>query len=586
MRALYLSNTAIAGLLAAFTAWGTASGTAWADPVQLTGATPIQHVILILQENRSFDNYFGTYPGADGIPQGTCVPFNPKKPKLGCIAPFHDQHDINSGGPHEATGAQLDVDDKGNGPEMDGFVYEQTNGGSKSCSAKESPDGSRLSPACKGLIPGVGRHDAVGYHTSAELYNYWSYAQHFVLQDQLYESVRGWSGASHLYTSSEWSATCTNFTDVSTCTTNPIGDVPYKTQVRFPWVNLYQLLDKNNVSWKYYLGEGQEPDCDDGEMTCEPQQQAGSIVSIWNPAPGFAYVEAQGANYIAAHNPDVNQFLADVKNGTLPQVSWIVPSLKFSEHPPAGITDGMMFVTSLVNAVMQSPYWQNTAIFVAWDDWGGFYDHVIPPTVDTNATATPIQGYGLRVPGLMISAWAKAGLIDHSTLSLDSYATLIEDLFMNSTRLNPTQMGEPDSRPTIRDAVTSVKFPNGASANVGKLIDEFDFQQSPLPPLVLSTHVPTGITIGCASSDSNNPQNCTVNNVKILWEPVAGKYVPGPFTYHVLRDGVELGGACVTTGTLCWDLGAPSGTHYYTAYSVDQNNVASPVSAGAEADVP
>ena len=117
---------------------------------------------------------------------------------------------------------------------------------------------------------------------------------------------------------------------------------------------------------------------------------------------------------------------------------------------------------------MQGPDWNSTVIFLAWDDWGGFYDHVVPPTVDQN-------GYGLRVPGLVISPFAKKGFIDHQTLSFDAYLKLIEDIFLNGQRLDPKTDGRPDPRPTVRESVSTL----------GDLLQEFDFNQTPLPPLIL-----------------------------------------------------------------------------------------------------
>ena len=301
--------------------------------------------------------------------------------------------------------------------------------------------------------------------------------------------------------------------------------------------------------------------------------------------PGFTYIQQQGAAYLQAHNPDLDQFLVDIKNGTLPQVSWVVPAGTFSEHPTFGVTAGMEYVTSLVNAVMQSPYWQNTAIFITWDDWGGFYDHVPPPNVDMNKTATPIQGYGLRVPGLLVSAYAKPGYIDHGVLSFDAYATLIEDLFASSSRLDPVAMGQPDNRPDVRDALTSVTFPDGSTAPIAKLINEFNFSQTPIPPLVLSTHIPTGIKIACGSTDVNNPQNCVGNDVTISWDAVASGGVKGPFTYAVLRDGATKP-VCTSATAKCKDKNVPSGAHFYSAYSIASTNVQSPPSATAEADIP
>jgi phospholipase C len=535
---------------------------------------PIRHVIVIMQENRSFDQYFGTFPGADGIPPDTCVPLDPAKPSLGCVRPFHDPHDVNAGGPHLAASAQADLDDGITADKMDGFIHQQSI--AKTGCAPNAP-------ACSANGNGVSRHDVVGYHTQDEIYNYWAYAKHFVLQDRLFEGVRSWSYPEHLDLTSEWSASCKDYSKASTCFTDPNPASP-TTGTNLPWVSLFQLLDVKGVSWKYYLGTGTEPDCEDGEMTCEPQVQTHGVPSIWNPAPYFAWVKAKGPKYLQEHNPDVDRLLLDVKNGTLPQVSWVVPSDTYSEHPPAGVTRGMEYVTSMVNAVMRSPYWKNTVIFIAWDDWGGFYDHVVPPNVDRNGTNTPIEGFGLRVAGLTVSAYAKAGTIDHQMLSLDSYATFIEDLFMNGARLNPTALGNPDKRPAIRDALTRVKFPDGSTEPIGNLMNEFDFNQSPLHPLVLSTSIPTGIMASCGTG-ANKGERCPQPPVTITWAAVTGKQVHGPFIYHVRRDGVELP-QCASRRTTCMDSNPGSGVHLYRAYSVGPKGIASPLSAASEVDVP
>jgi phospholipase C len=132
------------------------------------------------------------------------------------------------------------------------------------------------------------------------------------------------------------------------------------------------------------------------------------------------------------------------------------------------VSRGQAYVTSVVNAVMRSKDWKSTAIFLTWDDWGGFYDHVKPPTVDG-------QGYGLRVPGLVISPYARRGYIDHQILSQDAYLKFIEDAFLHGQRIDPKTDGRPDPRPDVRE---NAKI-------LGNLAADFDFRQKPRAPLVL-----------------------------------------------------------------------------------------------------
>jgi phospholipase C len=420
----------------------------------------IKHVVVIMQENRSFDHYFGTYPGADGIPMQNgvptvCVP-DPKTSQ--CVKPYHDGRDVNAGGPHGAAAAAADID----GGKMDGFIA-QHRSGQKACA---NPD----TPGCAaGQTP-----DVMGWHDAREIPNYWTYAQQFVLQDHMYEPNSSWSLPAHLFLVSGWSASCTQPRNPQSCVNaldGPRGGLN-TAKNDYAWTDATYLLHRANVSWAYYLSEGNEPDCADEAMLCAPKSQLRNVPGIWNPLPAFDTVKEDNQ---LANIQIVDQYYSAAKSGTLPAVSWIVPENSVSDHPPAKISDGQAYVTSLVNAAMSGPDWNSTAVFVTWDDWGGFYDHVAPPKVDEN-------GYGLRVPGLVISPYAKKGYLDHQTLSFDAYLKLIEDLFLGGERIDPKTDGRPDPRPDVREN----------ASQLGNLVDDFDFTQAPRPPLILPTQPQPG----------------------------------------------------------------------------------------------
>jgi phospholipase C len=431
-----------------------------AGAAPLTGIHKIRHIVVIMQENRSFDSYFGTYPGADGIPKNVCVP-DPLRG--GCQRPYHNPRDRNFGGPHDHVDAVSDI----NGGLMNGFIDRAQSGRRVFCNKHINAPSCSLAPQ---------NPDVMGYHDSREIRNYWSYARHFVLQDHLFQADTSWSLPQHLFLVSGWSAKCSRAGDPASCVNaiqgpgSPPGE-PQNTTGKKPdyaWTDLTWLLHKHHVSWGYYVFNGTEPDCRSNSMFCKALPQSAKTPGIWNPLPWFDTVKQDGQLENIA---PFNEFLRAARTGTLPAVSWLAPTDSVSEHPPASIKRGQAYVTGVINTIMRSKDWSSTAIFLSWDDWGGFYDHVKPPYADQN-------GYGLRVPGLVISPYAKKGFIDHQILSHDAYLKFIEDDFLGGARIDPLTDGRPDPRPVVRERLPLL----------GDLRRDFNFNQAPRRPLLLPLH--------------------------------------------------------------------------------------------------
>jgi phospholipase C len=202
------------------------------------GLEKIEHFVFIMQENRVFDHYFGTYPGADGIPSVICLADSVSG---GCVAPYHDTNDVNRGGPHGWNNARADID---NG-KMDGFVKEAYKGKSTKGNENCKPP----SPFC---TPGKDPRDVIGYHDYHEIPNYWNYARHYVLQDHMFESVASYSLPAHLYMLAAQSE-------------GYVGDGQAKpTTYNFPEIT--ELLASGKIDWKYYVTSGGLPDTEDAEV--------------------------------------------------------------------------------------------------------------------------------------------------------------------------------------------------------------------------------------------------------------------------------------------------------------------------------
>ncbi|MEM0117984.1 MAG: alkaline phosphatase family protein [Conexivisphaerales archaeon] len=380
----------------------------------------IQHIIIIMQENRTFDNYFWTYPGQVGYNSSLCIPYNPSQPSLGCAKPRLSTDPALSGDlPHDWQSSWTSY---ANGS-MDGFLE----------AANDNPA-------------------VMYYYNNQTIPNLWNYAEHYVLADEFFSSVKSYSQPNHWYMiagaapqvsllqgSKQERNSCydpnTKSLTLSTCTyINQAQEIQ----------TIADQLTLHGISWKYYDTPIGPSD------TLDKAIISGKAFDYWNPldAKNSTYVDpSYRANVVARE-----QIFWDIGNGTLPQVSWVIPSPAISDHPPANITLGMWWITDLVNAVMQSQYWKNTVIIVLWDDYGGFFDTVPPPTVDS-------YGLSFRVPALIISPFAKQGYLDHTVYSFESTLKFIEWRF----NLPPL---------------------NSRVANANNILDALNLEQAPLPPLI------------------------------------------------------------------------------------------------------
>jgi phospholipase C len=243
-----------------------------------------------------------------------------------CDKPYHDDKDVNAGGPHGEANAKAAIDEG----KMDGFVAEAVKG-RRGC--KDAND-----PACVNSA----KNDVLGWHDAREIPNYWAYAQNFVLQDHMFQPDMAWSLPSHLFMVSGWSARCTEDAAISCTNQTDLPEYPpdFKPPFYVPntnpnplyaWTDLTYLLHQRKVSWGYYVKAGDEPDCRDDAADCPPKAQSARTPGIWNPLPFFSTVKKDDE---LGNIQDSSKFLDAARTGTLPSVSWVIPDNHDSEHPP------------------------------------------------------------------------------------------------------------------------------------------------------------------------------------------------------------------------------------------------------------
>jgi phospholipase C len=378
-----------------------------ASTVSPIPGSPIQHIVIIMQENRSFDNLFNGFPGADtvriGVSNGVSAPLKP--------VPLGDSRDLI----HSHKQWWHDWD---NG-RMDGFAQ----------------DGSML---------------PYSYVPESDVEPYWTIAREFVLGDRMFQSNTGPSFVAHQYliagqsgnvaenpTGSVWG--CDADPGTTAALVGPNGTELPGVFPCFDYQTTADLLDEKGITWRYYAPA-------DGDNFY--------VLSAYQAIRHIRFGNDWNDNVISPQN----RVLTDIEHGELAQVTWIVPDYAHSDHPGSG-TEGPDWVASIVNAIGKSQFWNSTAIFVTWDDWGGWYDHVDPPKVDA-------MGPGFRVPLLIVSPYARHGYISHHFHEASGFIAFIEHNFDLGT------LG-------ARDAGTDA------------YLDCFDYTQKPEP----LTPIPTKVTI-------------------------------------------------------------------------------------------
>jgi phospholipase C len=382
------------------------------------GSTPISHIVIIVQENRSFDDFFSTFPNADGTTQGLM-----KTSSGDQYVPLKEV-DLNESCDfrHSYNQYTRDLD----GGKMDGFNLE---GGSGKC------PGRALAP--------------YQYVNPSEIAPYWDMAKQYVLADHLFQTQGSGSFTGHqdlirgdtvinknqtkslvnIPTGAPWGCDAPHGTRTSL-----IVDVGSQVEFKknkgpFPcltYETLRDLLDAKYVSWKYY----------------SPPVQGGPG-AIWNAFDAIKAVR-YGPEWGVNVTDSNTAIFSDITGGTLPNVSWVIPDRINSDHPASGSDTGPSWVASLVNAIGESSYWQTSAIIVVWDDWGGFYDHV-PPTLQDKW-----GGLGFRVPAIVISPYAYGGTstdpyVSHTPYEFGSILRFVEETFglgsLGTTDQRATSLG-------------------------------------------------------------------------------------------------------------------------------------------------
>jgi phospholipase C len=420
------------------------------------GSTPIQHVVIIMQENRSFNNLFYGFPGAttasSGMGHGT-------KYAMKAI-PLTWKYDLN-----HSHAQWLEDFDQGKNDGWDDEIIKMTDSGSVCTKVNAYNE-----PSCWVFSKAASiKQMPFTYVQKSDIGPYWAMAQQYALGDEAFESNSGPTFNSHEYMVAGQSGHTVEVPDGQpwSClakdksmtvnllaygqATPPVfpAVTGHETAGPFPcftFPTIAENLDAANITWKFYA------------QNTGPGQSLDPFIAIKGVIEG-----PDKANII---DPDT-QVLTDIQKGNLPQVSWVTPSGANSDHPgPQSGNLGPSWVGSIVNAIGKSQYWKNTAIIVMWEESGGWYDSVVPKQLKDPQTGA-YEGLGYRVPVIAISPYAKAGFVCHTHYEIASTLRFIEETFGLPYVGNGTQKFA-DQRTTGFD-------------------DMFDYTQKPIPFVPIKT---------------------------------------------------------------------------------------------------
>jgi phospholipase C len=335
---------------------------------EATTTTPIKHLVVMTQDQHSFDNYFGLRPGVDGVPSGVCVPVR-KASVSPCIKPFR----LKGSGLHEPIVATKAVQATSiDGGRMDGFVHAQSS------------------------HTNAGRM-AMGYYAPQDLPILNELADHAVLFDHWFTSVQGGSVQNRLFA-------------VAAQSTSDKAEVPIGGWRAIPLI--FDRLQDAGVSWRIYV-ENYEPALTID--TAGPRaRRGGQVVRV----PVLATRRFAESPQLSSHVVDLSRYYTDLAAGTLPAVTYIVSNTS-AEHPPSDPRNGQVLARTVLNALSESRSWDSSAMLLSYDTAGGWYDHVPPPTI--NGTVL-----GPRVPALLVSPYTSPGSIDHTVYDSSSILSFIE----------------------------------------------------------------------------------------------------------------------------------------------------------------